>query len=578
MKVITLGSKIFDDAIKSMKINIINEERITDISPFVFSYNYKYKNVGEEDTSNDDYIRNLARYDITGKDWKENLEIDVILLDLIDARIPFIEFVYETGEVIRVSEGNKQQYEEEFIKNSLHVESKIIECRRINPLLMSDIELEQEIKNFAVFLQEKYDISRMVLLENYNVSQIIDKNYELSIVPNYNKIEEYNTFYKKCETLLKKHIEIKNLSVPKPNIGDARKCEYNFFLMSQPYYKFLINCVLHPENELDYRKTYEIEIFDMINMTEMAHHVEKIKNRKEKRELMFLGDSKSAQILLKEKYNLEISKCIDYFSWTKDEDLEVIMRKELKSSDFFLVINRIYPNSNILNLLKNMNMVEDKDYIIICHKKVKYIKFSGKINDVFNNSISCSVPTNIEIAGWGNTLDVRATTEVSIHLNSLNIIKIDEKVRCGLNSCMEVYCNNCSKVSIGENTSIMNSMQIMAESFSSIEIGKDCLFSSDVKLKILNHNFWKPLSAKKIKIGDAVWLGYRVFIMSDTTIGDGSIIGARASLCDKEIPNNCIAAGEDGKIIRKNVVWDVDQFLHTIGECDTRYIRVTEGI
>ena len=46
--------------------------------------------------------------------------------------------------------------------------------------------------------------------------------------------------------------------------------------------------------------------------------------------------------------------------------------------------------------------------------------------------------------------------------------------------------------------------------------------------------------------------------MHGTSIGDGSIIGAR-SVVKKAFPNNCSIAGNPAKIVRKNVAWGREQ-------------------
>ncbi len=53
-----------------------------------------------------------------------------------------------------------------------------------------------------------------------------------------------------------------------------------------------------------------------------------------------------------------------------------------------------------------------------------------------------------------------------------------------------------------------------------------------------------------ISIGSNVWIGDKVTILKGVTIGNNVIIGAN-SLVNKSIPNNCIAAGNPAKIIKK---------------------------
>jgi predicted outer membrane repeat protein len=60
------------------------------------------------------------------------------------------------------------------------------------------------------------------------------------------------------------------------------------------------------------------------------------------------------------------------------------------------------------------------------------------------------------------------------------------------------------------------------------------------------------IPAKEVIIGKNVWIGADVFICKGVTIGDNSVIGAK-SLVSKDIPPNCIAAGNPAKVIKKNI-------------------------
>ena len=63
--------------------------------------------------------------------------------------------------------------------------------------------------------------------------------------------------------------------------------------------------------------------------------------------------------------------------------------------------------------------------------------------------------------------------------------------------------------------------------------------------------FDRPLVSKgEIRIGNNVWLGDKVSILSNVHIGNNVIIGAN-SVVTKDIPDNCVAAGIPAKIIKQ---------------------------
>ena len=55
---------------------------------------------------------------------------------------------------------------------------------------------------------------------------------------------------------------------------------------------------------------------------------------------------------------------------------------------------------------------------------------------------------------------------------------------------------------------------------------------------------------KPVKIGDNVWIAGNVTICGGVTIGNGSVIGA-GSVVIKDIPSDCLAAGNPCQVIRK---------------------------
>ena len=89
-----------------------------------------------------------------------------------------------------------------------------------------------------------------------------------------------------------------------------------------------------------------------------------------------------------------------------------------------------------------------------------------------------------------------------------------------------------------------------------IEIGDDVQITRGVT--ILTHGYdWSVLkgmygevlgSAGKVKIGNNVFIGMNAMILKGVTIGNNVIIGAE-SLVNKDIPDNCVYAGNPAKFI-----------------------------
>lgn len=63
---------------------------------------------------------------------------------------------------------------------------------------------------------------------------------------------------------------------------------------------------------------------------------------------------------------------------------------------------------------------------------------------------------------------------------------------------------------------------------------------------------WKYAAHKPIIIGDNCWIGEYSRICKGVTIGEGSIVAANA-VVTRDVPPNCIVAGNPAKIVKENI-------------------------
>lgn len=138
---------------------------------------------------------------------------------------------------------------------------------------------------------------------------------------------------------------------------------------------------------------------------------------------------------------------------------------------------------------------------------------------------------------------------------------IGENVSVGLPFICDYGCN----INIGNNVSI--NMNCTFVDCNKINIGDNVLISSNVQIYTSTHPVeladrltpdWNPESgeyfcrtcALPVTIGDGCWIGGGVIILPGVTIGSGTVIGA-GSVVTKDIQDNCVAAGNPCKVIRK---------------------------
>lgn len=158
----------------------------------------------------------------------------------------------------------------------------------------------------------------------------------------------------------------------------------------------------------------------------------------------------------------------------------------------------------------------------------------------------------------------------------MSLKKFFKKIRYGERCDSQTYIKYLKKkgVTIGDRTVIFDPQTTIIDETRPwmIEIGNDVQITSGVTL--LTHGYdWSVLkgvygevlgSSGVLKIGNNVFIGMHSTILKGVTIGNNVIIGAN-SLVNKDIPDNCVAAGNPCRVImsleeyykkRKNVQID----------------------
>lgn len=94
-----------------------------------------------------------------------------------------------------------------------------------------------------------------------------------------------------------------------------------------------------------------------------------------------------------------------------------------------------------------------------------------------------------------------------------------------------------------------------------IRIGDDCLFAKNIQIRTgdshsIIQNGKRINPSKDVCIANHVWIGADSAILKGVTIGHDSVIGTK-SLITKDVDNNCIVVGSSGRVIKKEITWDI---------------------
>lgn len=167
-----------------------------------------------------------------------------------------------------------------------------------------------------------------------------------------------------------------------------------------------------------------------------------------------------------------------------------------------------------------------------------------------NNHATCANPHNDQliITIYGNNNSVHVRTSKPLHA-AINIGTPESPV------------NDCT-VEIGEDTTAGSIMIMLLESNSSVIIGRDCMFSTDIQLWASDtHCIFDSEGrliniGRSIRIGDHCWLGHACKIMKNTSIADHSIVGMGSIVTSCFDEERCILAGVPARVVKRGISWD----------------------
>lgn len=112
-----------------------------------------------------------------------------------------------------------------------------------------------------------------------------------------------------------------------------------------------------------------------------------------------------------------------------------------------------------------------------------------------------------------------------------------------------VYIDRANCITIGQNVFINYGFHCVARGL--IEIQDNVMIAPNVTILTTNHDYNNRsiLFCKKVTIKKNAWLGSGCIILPGVTVGENSVIGA-GSVVSKDVPDNCVFAGNPAKLIK----------------------------
>lgn len=169
------------------------------------------------------------------------------------------------------------------------------------------------------------------------------------------------------------------------------------------------------------------------------------------------------------------------------------------------------------------------------------------------NFIEVSVGTTVKLMDGSTKDDILVKDNVMLlgcHLFSFNHGRIELGKCSKLGHGTKILC--VDKVVIGDYTAIATDVTIVDNN--NHPINPDFRLFMRMTQHGSDARSWAHSDHKPVVIGKNCWIGEKSRIQKGVTIGDNSIVAA-CSVVTKDVPANCIAAGNPARIVKT----DIDQ-------------------
>lgn len=193
-------------------------------------------------------------------------------------------------------------------------------------------------------------------------------------------------------------------------------------------------------------------------------------------------------------------------------------------------------------------------------------KIRGKENRVINAGAYLK-DCCIEIIGSGNTVKIGRFcrlfhTKITIIGNN-NVVELGEYVYSnGGDFYME---DDDGNIQVGEHTTFAGKVHLACIEGSTLTVGRQCLFSSDVIVRVGDSHCLTDLQGNRLNpsrdvhVCDHVWVGARAMILKGVKIHQDCVVGTGAVVTKGTVSPNCALAGNPAKVIKTDINWQNDR-------------------
>jgi len=611
MRFALFGSRIIDDAAVRIKDSGHNDvNRIVGISPFSANCSFLDSNIiaQNELVENNEYRSRITCWDINKTIYSElaSSECNYICIDFGCAQEHLLECYFDNGQSFRVTYTQTVRNNISLIRKKLEAftKKKIKREKEIDPLTWKDSELEKEIDYLVGLLKKSMGDKKIVLLIPQCAFQYED-NGKLVNSDDYKRIALINDFIEKCSFYFEKKTDCVVIHSSEFILGGDMYNSYEGMSYSTEYYEYINRClrtideknVLSDTEEKEALKIYEKTLQEKVDLMLLPDMFIAIKSEIKGRKLIVIGGFPEYEERLRNDYHQEVAFSIPYDRAVNNGELCSELSAAMEEKEKYVcIITHMKPGGNIVELLWNNGdgFAPFHSCFTVVHDTIILRDLIGRYFDVFHNRASCkSAYTRIVLLGSGSSVELLESSQtpynMRVHVRNQSQVRVGKNVRADRLSIG--FFDSCS-CSIGNDCSFASNCALLSCDFMSVEIGDDCMFSNNIVVHAgdghaifdagtgdrINYDMNKGEAKFRIKLNNHIWVGYESFILAGADIGAGCVIGGR-SLVNRQVPNNCVLAGNPARIVKEDIAWTRDPFTQNVfneAVLDSAYMQMTD--
>jgi acetyltransferase-like isoleucine patch superfamily enzyme len=199
---------------------------------------------------------------------------------------------------------------------------------------------------------------------------------------------------------------------------------------------------------------------------------------------------------------------------------------------------------------------------------INYINTPDRYDCSINYAGATLNSVSFDIYGPGNVINIMP----GCYLNNVKFVigggyhKITFESNVRIHEHASVWIEDpFSELRIGSGTRI-ESIKICLLESTKINIGSNCLFSTNVEVRTSDSHSIIDLTTKKrinhaknVYIGNRVWVSANATILKGSKISDDSIVANNAVVAGEFNDSNIVIAGNPGKKVKENISWQFDR-------------------